>query len=60
MAASDRIAEAVPLVRQHRKEDDVKRAVARCADFMAQILAYFPDVAEKQGLRLTDANTSGE
>jgi hypothetical protein len=60
MAASDRIAEAVPLVRQHRKEEDVIRAVARCADFIAQILAYFPNVAEEQGLRLTDVDTSAE
>ncbi|MEY2508623.1 MAG: hypothetical protein QOH01_2952 [Verrucomicrobiota bacterium] len=55
LAAADRLSEAVPLVRQHRESPDVKTAVARCADYMAQVLTYFPEEAEAQGLKLNDA-----
>ena len=60
LAAADRLSEAVPLVRQHRESADVKAAVARCADYMAQVLTYFPEEAEAQGLKLKDAPAASQ
>lgn len=58
MAASDALADAVPLVRQHKNEDDVQRAVDRCADYLSQILVHFPAIAQGQGLELRDASNT--
>jgi hypothetical protein len=55
LAASDALADAVPLVRQHKNEEDVSNGVERCTDFMVQILVHFPEVAKRQGLGLSDA-----
>jgi hypothetical protein len=57
LAAADRLEEAVPLIRQHRGEEDVQRAVERCADFLVQILGHFPEIAQRQGVQLQDAPT---
>jgi len=58
LAASDYLAEAVPLVRQHKGEEDVQRGVGRCADYLAQILVHFPSIAEQQGLEVRVARTT--
>ncbi len=58
MAASDYLAEAVPLVRQHKDEDDVRRGVDRCTDYLTQILAHFPEIAKQQGLEVRVAPPS--
>lgn len=55
MAAADRLEEAVPLVRQHRADDQIQRAVERCTDYMVQVLAQFPEIAQRQGVQLQDA-----
>lgn len=55
MAAADRLEEAVPLVRQHRADEQIQRAVERCTDYMVQVLAQFPDIAKRQGVQLQDA-----
>lgn len=55
MAAADRLEEAVPLVRQHRSDDQIKRAVERCTDYMVQVLSQFPEIAQRQGVRLEDS-----
>jgi hypothetical protein len=57
LAAADRLEEAVPLVRQHRADEQVQRAVERCADYMAQVLAHFPDIALRQGIHINNAAT---
>ena len=56
MSAGDYLEEAVPLVRQHNQEADVRQAVDRCTDFLYQILVNFPDIAKHQGLELRDAS----
>jgi hypothetical protein len=58
LAAADRLSEAVPLVRQHRQEIDVQKAVERCADYTAQILRHFKEIAKRQGLKVEDDSTS--
>jgi len=52
LAASDALADAVPLVRQHRGDADVQKAIERCADYTAQILLHFPEIASRQGLKV--------
>ena len=58
MAAADRLEEAVPLVRQHRSDEQIQRAVERCTDFMVQVLAHFPEIRQRQGVDLQDAATT--
>ncbi len=58
LAASDALADAVPLVRQHKKEEDVQRGIERCTDYLSQILAHFPEIAQRQGVELRDAPTA--
>lgn len=58
MAASDHLADAIPLIRSHKDNAEVRRAVTRCTDYIAQILVHFPDVAEAQGLALSNASTT--
>ena len=58
MSAGDYLEEAVPLVRQHKQDTEVKNAVARCTDYLYQILLSFPDLAKDQGLELHDATSS--
>jgi len=53
-SAADRLQDAVPLVRAHKNESDVKSAVDRIAEFFAQILTHFPDTASARGLALLD------
>jgi len=58
MGASDLLAESVPLVRQHKSEEDVQRGVERCADYLSQILLHFPEIAKQYWPELRDASTS--
>jgi hypothetical protein len=58
LAAADRLEESVPLVRQHKGDEQVQRAVDRCTDYMVQILTHFPEVAKQQGVRMKDAPAS--
>ena len=60
LAASDNLAEAVPLVRQHRSDKDVQKGVERCADYVAQILGHFPEIAKRQGLKLENDSATGK
>jgi len=43
LTASDRLEESVPLVPEHRNDEDVKEAVQLCANYLSQILLHFPD-----------------
>ena len=58
MGASDLLQESVPLVRGHKQDDDVRRSVERCTDYLVQILRHFPKIAKRQGLELHDAPAS--
>jgi hypothetical protein len=58
MTAADYLAEAVPLIRKHKELEDVRSAVERCTDYMAQILAHLPEIAEQQGLEIKGASGS--
>ena len=58
MGASDLLAESVPLVRQHKSEEDVQRGVERCADYLSQILLHFLEIAKQYWPELRDASTS--
>jgi hypothetical protein len=55
MAAADRLEEAVPLVRQHRNDEQIQRAVERCTDYMVQVLSHFSDIARRQGVTIEDS-----
>lgn len=52
LAAADSLADAVPLVRQHRKDTDVQKAIERCTDYTVQLLIHFPEIAERQGITI--------
>lgn len=54
MGAADRLEEAIPLIRRHKSDRDVQRAVTRCADYFVQILRYFPSIQNDQGIRVQD------
>lgn len=54
LGAADRFEEAIPLIRQHKSDSEVQRAVNRCADYFVQILAYFPAVQKKQRIKVKD------
>jgi len=59
-AAEVRLEEAVALVREYREDKNVINGVKRCANYMAQILSYFPSVQKEEGLSVTDVTTSRE
>lgn len=56
--AADRLEEAIPLIRQHKSDSDVQRAVDCCADYFVQILRYFPDIQTKQRIKVQDDRAS--
>lgn len=45
--AANKLEEVVALVSEHKKNEVVTDGVSRCARFMSQILAYFPDAKGK-------------
>ncbi len=58
MGAADRLEEAIPLIRRHKSDPEVRRAVNRCADYFVQILRYFPSIQKDQGIRVQDDKAS--
>ncbi len=55
LGAAENLEYAVPLVRQHRGDPEVERAMERCVDYVAQMLVQFPGIAKRQGLKIEDA-----
>lgn len=58
LGAADRLEEAIPLIRKHKSDKEVKEAVNRCADYFVQVLRYFPSIQEDQGITLQDDSIS--
>ena len=57
-AAADLLEEAIPLIRQHVSDTQVRKAVERCTDRFAQVIHWFPAIAKQQGITVADAPTA--
>lgn len=56
--AADRLEESVPIVPEHRTNDEVIDAVSQCTNYLAQMLKYFPPICEKYGVSFQDDRSS--
>jgi len=39
--------EATPNIRRHKTNEEIKKAVYLCTDYLSQILVYFPEIKEE-------------
>ena len=53
-SASYRLEESVPLIFEHRNNEEVREAARQCALFVAQILQHLPELQSEFGIGLTD------
>jgi ParB-like nuclease family protein len=51
LKATDYLEESIPLIPLHKDDPDIKSAVARCTQFMMQILRDFSELREKYEVR---------